>query len=160
MSNTALSRKEKRALRLQICRTLDEHCGNCETKKQALKGKSGSAWDAANQSLQAYCNTQCPVGKQLHALASKLEGVQIRPGSIEVQPVLKVRPKPIKLMEVVSKPREELTPESYMQDREKGLRDWQIAIQYDITPSGLYSRKKRWREQGLLAGNEQRRKKA
>lgn len=148
-----MTRQEKRALRLQICRTLDEHCGNCETKKQALKGKSSSAWDAANQSLQAYCNTQCPVGKQLHALASKLEGVQIRP-------VQKVRPKPIKLMEVVSKPREELTPESYMQDRKKGLRDWQIAIQYDITPAALCYQKRRWKKKGLLVENARRRKKA
>ncbi|SDH84716.1 hypothetical protein SAMN04489735_10794 [Aneurinibacillus thermoaerophilus] len=152
-----MTRQEKRALRLQICRTLDEHCGNCETKKQALKGKSSSAWDAASQNLQTYCNTQCPVGKQLHELASKLTGELIRPEPIEIKPEKKA---PVKLMKVVSKPREELTPESYMQDREKGLKEWQIAIQYDISPSGLYSRKKRWREQGLLAENEQRRKKA
>lgn len=157
-----MTRKEKRALRLQICRTLDEHCGNCETKKQALKGKSSSAWDAANQSLQAYCNTQCPVGKQLHAPASKLTGEQIRPEPIEVQPVpiQQEKPKPIKLIEVISKPREELTPESYMQDREKGLRDWQIAIQYDITPAALCYQKRRWKKKGLLVENARRRKKA
>lgn len=151
-----MTRKEKRALRLQICRTLDEHCGNCETKKQALKGKSSSAWDAANQSLQAYCNTQCPVGKQLHALASKLEGVQIGPKLTEMKP----KKTPVKLMKVASKPREELTPESYMQDRQKGLRDWQIAIQYDITPAALCYQKRRWKKKGLLVENARRRKKA
>jgi hypothetical protein len=128
-----------------------------QLRDQELKGKSGSAWDAANQSLQAYCNTQCPVGKQLHALASKLTGEQIRPEPIEIKPTKKAK---IKLMQITLKPREELTPESYVQDREKGLKDRQIAMQYDITPAAIYYRKKRWKEKGLLVENARRRKKA
>ncbi|BAU28205.1 uncharacterized protein DUF2602 [Aneurinibacillus soli] len=132
-----MTKKEKRALRLQICRMLDTECAKCKKVDQALDGKKNSERDSAKNQFQNYCITECSTGERLRSIASELTGEKIKP------------PKKKSFL-AATRQREELTPQSYVADKEKGMKDWQIAMQYDISTSRFGKIKKCWREQGLL----------
>lgn len=135
-----MTRQEKRAVRLKICRMLDEHCGNCSLINQPAKGLTVAEWNKVRNDLQRYCNTECPIGKKMQELNNRLL-------------VPKEEPKPKKAKDIGVKGG--LTPEVYMQEKREGLKDWQIMNRYDMSSSALYSRKRKWREQGLLIKHRQ-----
>ncbi|MED0670416.1 hypothetical protein P4S95_09315 [Aneurinibacillus aneurinilyticus] len=127
-----LSRREKRAIRLQICHILDEHCGNCDFINQPAKGLTVAEWNKVRNDLQRYCNTECLIGKKMQELNNRL-----------LVPKEESKSKGIGT-------KNDLTPEVYMQEKHRGLKDWQVMVKYNMSSSALYSRKRKWREQGLL----------
>ncbi|NMF00256.1 hypothetical protein [Aneurinibacillus aneurinilyticus] len=141
-----LSRREKRAIRLQICHILDEHCGNCDFINQPAKGLTVAEWNKVRNDLQRYCNTECLIGKKMQELNNRLLVPKEEPKPIKI--IRKPKQKLQKSKDVRTK--KNLTPEIYMQEKRKGFRDWQIMNRYNISSSALYARKRKWREQGLL----------
>nr|WP_051331001.1 zinc-finger domain-containing protein [Aneurinibacillus terranovensis] len=131
-----MTREEKKAVRLQICGLLDDHCAMCETKKQAIKGTKGRAWDEANQNLQKYCINECPIGIQMRALGTMLVSSSEKEKKSAGHPVVYV----------------DLTVEEYQAKKKQGLLDHEIAKLHGISRSGFQKRKARWRKQGLIAG--------
>lgn len=143
-----VTKQEKKALRLQICRILDTECATCEKKQQILDGAKGSARDNMLPSLQRYCNTECLIGLKLQEFASELIGEKIKP--IRKQVGAGKKKKVQVVADTAPRSRDELTPESYMEYSRKGLKDSEIARKHGLTASGMYSLKLRWRNKGLL----------